>query len=292
MSNHSVTDSATRKRIALIDADSICFAVALGAEMRLQPKEEGMPPEFFLIKSADEAYAEVLDRVDALVSDTQSDDAILALTTHQCFRYAILPTYKANRSGMHRPALLLDLHRMLSELRPYGVVAVRGLEADDVCAISSGHLQRAPLREPVVVSIDKDLKSVPGMVYSPIKPHDGIVEITEAEADRNFLLQTLKGDTVDGYSGCPGVGPVKAAKVLDNCAGMSMDAQWAFVLEQYKKRGLTEKDALTQARVARIVRSEEWDAGTRQVHLWSPGATVPEIMSLDDLPRLRASQPD
>lgn len=277
-----------RKRIAIIDADSICYATALGAEMRLPAEEEGEEPVWFQTKSLDEAYSEVVAKLEALVGDVGADDAIVCLTTTKCFRYHLLDTYKANRIGMHRPMLLLELQAMVQERRPFGVLAVRGLEADDVAAISSGHLQIAPMREPVVVSIDKDLKGVPGLVYSPIRPKEGIIEVTEEMADRQFLYQTLVGDSVDGYAGCRGVGPKKAAKLLDEIGHASIEQQWGFVVEQFKKRGFTAKDALTQARVARIVRSKEWNADTRQVHLWSPGSDRPEIMDLDALPYLRS----
>lgn len=286
MSKASVLESDKRKRIALIDADSVVYGTALGAEMHVAT-EEGQEDTYFQIKSEEEAYSEVIAKLEALIGDVQADDAIVCLTTTKCFRYHVLPTYKANRAFTHRPSILLDLHMMLQERRPFGVLAVRGLEADDVCAISSGHLQMAPLKEPIVVSIDKDLLSVPGMVYSTLRAKEGIVEVTLEMADRAFLYQTLVGDPVDGYTGCVGIGPKKASKLLDTYAHATMDLQWAAVVELYKKRGQSAEDALTQARVARIVRSKEWDASTRQVHLWSPGEQRYEAISLDNLPHLR-----
>jgi hypothetical protein len=40
-------------------------------------------------------------------------------------------------------------------------------------------------------------------------------EITEAQADRFHMIQTLTGDVTDGYPGCPGIGPVKAEQILN-----------------------------------------------------------------------------
>ena len=45
---------------------------------------------------------------------------------------------------------------------------------------------------------------------------------------------------------------------------------WQHVLKAYAKAGLSEEEALTQARVARICRSNDYDFKTKQVILWSP----------------------
>ena len=75
-------------------------------------------------------------------------------------------------------------------------------------------------------------------------------------------MQTLIGDIADGYKGCPGIGAVKAKKLLDEAP------VWATVKDAYEKAGLTEEDALQQARMARILRSSDYPDG--QVKLWSP----------------------
>ena len=80
---------------------------------------------------------------------------------------------------------------------------------------------------------------------------DGIIEVTEEDANYNHLLQALTGDAVDGYSGCPGIGIKRASRLLD------ADASWDSVIAAYDKAGLTEEDALVQARVARILRHGE-----------------------------------
>jgi hypothetical protein len=272
------------KRIALIDADSILYAVALGAEMKAASQEDN-PDEalWFPLKDEEQCYREVVSRLEGLVNEVRADDAIVCLTTTRCFRYDILPTYKANRASTRRPTMLLPLQALVQERRPFGVLAVRGLEADDVCGISSGHLQRAGLKEPVIVSIDKDLRSIPGLVFSPRHPELGVEEITEEAADRAHLYQTLIGDPVDGYTGCPGVGPKKANRILDECSHSSRALQWAFIEGAFMKRGQTPSYALTQARVARILRSSEWDAYRRDITLWSPEGASQDVVPLDSL---------
>lgn len=269
------------KRLAVIDADSVLYTTALSAEMKAGSQDgEDL---WFEIKDLTQCYAEVVDKLECLVDLVEAEDAIVCLTASKCFRYGLLPTYKANRNGMRRPAMLLDLQAMVMERRPFGVLAVKGLEADDVCGISAGALQKAGLREPVIVSIDKDMKSVPGLVFSPMRADEGILEVSLQQADRAHLYQTLIGDPVDGYTGCPGVGPKKATKLLDECAHASSGSQWAFVEGAFLARGQTARYALTQARVARILRASDWDATKKDISLWSPEGIFPEVVPLESL---------
>lgn len=261
---------AKRDRIALIDADSVLFAVACLSEVRAKGEADDGQDLYFQVKSEEDCYREVVSRLEALMEAVSAADALICLTTSKCFRYDLLPTYKAHRTVAHRPAMLPSLQAMVQSRRPYGVLAVKGLEADDVCGISSGHLRDAGLKEPVIVSIDKDLLSVPGLTYSSRRAAMGVYEVSGKDADRAHFYQTLIGDVTDNYTGCPGVGPKKATAILDACADASLGTQWRWVLEAFNKRGHLGSYALTQARVARILRSTDWDASRKQVLLWEP----------------------
>mgnify|MGYP003114164935 FL=1 len=118
--------------------------------------------------------------------------------------------------------------------------------------------------EKILVSTDKDLLQIPGLHYNPNKPDEGITEVTEEDGEYNHLFQTLTGDLVDGYSGCPGVGPKTALRILGS------NPCWDKVLGAYKKAGLTEEDALVQARVARILRQSDFNYNKEEVILWEP----------------------
>ena len=115
-----------------------------------------------------------------------------------------------------------------------------------------------------MVTIDKDLKTIPGLHFDPGNPDDGIYEVTQEQADYNHLFQSLTGDLVDGYKGCPGVGPVKAARILEK------DPCWASVVAAYNEKGISEEDALVQARVARILRWGEYNMEKKETRLWNP----------------------
>ena len=174
------------------------------------------------------------------------------------WRKGVLDTYKNNRKGKRKPVVYVPLRDHAEE--HYDSVCLPNLEADDVLGIMAKDDGST-----VIVSDDKDLKTIPGVLYIP---HESkTVEISLEEADRNHLIQTLTGDSADGYKGCPGVGPVKAARILEECT-------WDEVLGAYTKAGLNESVALTQARVARILRDGEYDFDTNVVNLWNPPIAV------------------
>ena len=134
------------------------------------------------------------------------------------------------------------------------------LEADDVMGILATKPEN--IGKCVVVSSDKDLKTVPCKLYRPMQ--DELLQITEAEADRYFFHQTLTGDATDGYKGCAGVGEKTAPKILGN------KPTWSLVEQAFLKAGMTQEQALQQARLARILRWSDWDEDKETVKLWQP----------------------
>ena len=141
------------------------------------------------------------------------------------------------------------------------------LEGDDVLGI----LATSPVivkGEKVIVSLDKDLKTIPGLICDMREPIT-IQEITEEEADYNHMYQTLVGDTADGYPGCPGIGPVSATKLLADVPRTYAD-MWPAVVKAYEKKGLSEEVALVQAQIARICRRDDYDFKKKEVILWTP----------------------
>jgi len=172
------------------------------------------------------------------------------------FRYGVDPSYKGNRKNRRKPAGYRELVEWCSE--QWFTKVLTNVEADDAIGI---------LYKPgdIISSRDKDLRTVPGLHLSD---EGCIEEIPEHIADLTFYLQVLTGDSADGYPGCPGMGSVGAAKVLAK-AGTAAEC-WEAVLAAYLKAGKTPKDALTQARLARILRAEEYDLEAGRVKLWCP----------------------
>jgi DNA polymerase-1 len=177
------------------------------------------------------------------------------------FRQKVCPEYKAHRKMALRPMLWAPLRKHLEE--EWGARWFPSLEGDDAVAIAATAPQHPDLpEERIIVSGDKDFFTVPGLFYNTTHPTDGVQTITPEAADRYHLFQTLVGDRVDNYPGCPGIGPVKAEAILDG--------GWPAIVAAFEKKGLTEADALRNARLARILRWGEYDETTGEVTLWSP----------------------
>jgi DNA polymerase-1 len=181
------------------------------------------------------------------------------------FRKQILYTYKQNREGKRKPICYTAVKEWVIE--HYDTVCLPRLEADDVCSI----LATTPENEghSVVISGDKDFRSIPGMFYNFLTRT--ISNTTEAEADMFHLMQTLMGDRADNYSGCPGIGEKKAKQMLED------SATWETVVKAFKKQGLSELDALQQARVAYILRAKDIGdvdcLAEKGIKLWTPETT-------------------
>ena len=202
-----------------------------------------------------------LDKQIAWIQKTYDPTRIVfALTdSGENWRKSVLPSYKSNRQKTKKPVVLKKIREHVKE--KYEVMQRPGLEGDDVLGIlaTAKSLVDGPC---IVVTDDKDLKTIPCRLA---RMDEDVVQISEVEADYYHMFQTLTGDATDGYKGCPGVGPKKAAEVL-----ASNDNMWAAVVKQYNKAKLTEEDALVQARVARILRACDYDFQAQEVKLWTP----------------------
>lgn len=249
-------------RVAVIDADSPLYRISLSAEMCA--KGQGMSGEdlWIQVRSVEDCVREAETVFEALVEKLAADDAILCFSDARCFRYDIFAKYKSNRERTRRPPMMVQLRGALLERKPWPALAVSRLEADDVAGITSTSLQRAGTKEPIIVSEDKDLMTIPGLLHR--KGHT--FEVSQEEADRAHLYQTLIGDYIDGYPGCPGIGAKKADRILD----ANPEDMWPGVVKAFEKAGLTVADALVQARVARILRASDWDADKKEPILWTP----------------------
>ena len=172
------------------------------------------------------------------------------------FRHNILESYKGTRKASQKP---MGYHSLVEYLKEkYSYLQIPMLEADDTLGIlaTNGEYSRN-----IIVSVDKDMLTIPCEYYNMDK------EITETVdtklADYMHLYQTLVGDSTDNYKGCPGVGPKKAADILKI-------PSWSRVVTAFEKAGLTSDEALVQARVARILRANEYNFETGEVILWEP----------------------
>lgn len=249
------------RRIALIDADIYIYQAAVGAEVATD-WGDGL---WTLHADANDAEANLHAEIKRLVEVVEADEAILALSDTENFRKQILPTYKSNRKGTRKPMLVPFLRD--SVWKNWKTYQKDGLEGDDVLGILATWPGLKGTK--VIVTGDKDLYTIPGLVYMSHKPELGITEVSHEQARYTHMMQTLTGDTTDGYTGCPGIGPVRAKRILDAAKGTPKD-YWSAVVNTYQKAGLSEEEALVQARVAYILRAEHFNTETKEPILWNP----------------------
>ncbi len=255
-------------RTILLDGDIVAYQIACRNETTIDwgPDENGAD---VIQRSTDmeEAKVQIDKHIWSLKKMLGAHRVIVCLTDSQNFRKEILPSYKSNRKGVIKPALLTEIRKYLHEsqevfIRPF-------LEADDVMGILSTMGDNKLISgERVIVSIDKDMKSVPGLLFNPHHVDRGVIEISTEQADLEHMRQTLTGDATDGYGGCPGIGKGKVDKVLTK--KHPEQTHWELVVRAYEAKGLTEEDALVQARVARICRIEDYDLVNKRVIPWNP----------------------
>ena len=237
----------------LVDADILAFKCAARHEVRTA---FGVT-----VGSLDDAKTDADQTVSQWLKMLGATDAVMALSCRLGnFRYKVLPTYKYGRKSTSdkRPELLTDMKLHLAEC--YESHVLFNLEGDDVLGI----LQTD---DTIIVSEDKDLRTVAGRLYAPHRDELGVIDITQLEADQFLMWQTIVGDSTDGYKGALGVG--KRSPYAEAVLAADADELWDIVTDAYASVDMTEDEALAQARCAKILTTEYYNKETG-VKLWQP----------------------
>lgn len=232
----------------LVDGDIIAYKAATIAE-RAVNWGDGL----WTLHAYEQDVANSCDQqILKLLEESGCDKIITCVSGKKNYRTEVAPYYKMNRAETRKPMLLGYARGYLMD--KWEGQMTDGIEADDLLGI----LGSADPEENIIWSADKDLKTIPARHLIDGK----IVTIDESEADYWFFLQTLMGDTTDGYKGCPTVGAKKADAILQE------DCTWEAVVATFKKKGFSEELALENARLARILRDGEYNFDTGEVKLW------------------------
>lgn len=251
----------------LIDADILAYRASASNQRSYDWDGDGK-----LAVAADERasrrYAE--EELGKLVDRLKADEVTICLSDDfSNFRTRIDPTYKAVRNDVERPVHLYDIKDWLAE--EYETDRRPHLEADDVMGILATDPDAAHERR-IIVSADKDMMTIPGLLYRPQiqrKKTPTILNITPLEAIRFHFWQAIVGDITDGYGGAPGVG-AKSIYAADVLEAESEEEAWDIVLQAFALVGLSEDAAVVQARLARILQHTDYD-GNSPI-LWLPPA--------------------
>ena len=258
-------------RTALIDADILAYQAAAVSE-KATDWGDGLWTLHAFEEEAALAFETTLNRV---LEKVEATNFLLAFSDSQNWRKDVLPTYKGNRAETRKPMLLKWVRQYANK---YDCLSIPTFEGDDVMGIwATTKSKLDPVREFIICTTDKDLKTIPGKHYN--FGRDEFFEISEHQADYWHMMQTLTGDATDGYAGCPGCGPVGAKKILQKALDEGTpwanpeqlkEIYWKHVVAAYDKAGFGEEEALAQARVARILRAEDYDDIQKKVILWTP----------------------
>ena len=238
----------------LIDCDFLAYKAA-------QACEEGIDfgNDVIVTQSNFSSVLKIFEREIKKVKTAMMDDEIiLYFSSIENFRKKIYPDYKGHRNR-RKP---LGYRRLVNHCREnYNFVCRTGLEADDSIGIDATNPKYTSL-DNIVVSPDKDMKQIPGVLWNLT---DEVEEITKEDGDQWHLIQSLAGDPTDGYSGCPGIGVKRAADLLNK-----HDSKWEAICKAFRERGLSDDDALLNARLAKILQHENYDYDREEPILWTP----------------------
>ena len=239
----------------LIDADITAFSVCAAAEVETEWDDD----VWTLHSDFSKVQSDFGDAIRAIQDMTAAKNVVLTFTGPQNFRKEIYPDYKGNRKS-RKPMHLKRVKEWAATV--WEAHTWEGLEADDVLGIMATNSPTSG-----VYSHDKDLKTVPAMLWN----HDErfFYKQDERIADHYWMTQTLTGDSTDGYPGCPGIGPKKAADMLGEPGEKALPELWEQVVRIYEAKGFDEDYALTQARLARILRNTDYNH-EKGVTLWTP----------------------
>ena len=236
----------------LIDADFTVYKCCAAAESEIDFGDDVI----IVTSKFSEAYACVMREIKKIQRHFGSfDDIILFFSSPDNFRKKIQGDYKGHRNRKKPCAYKRVINKLKTE---FEVITMPTLEADDAMGI---YATKYPGN--IIVSPDKDMKQIPGMLYNfeestLIKPEEGA---------KWHLVQSAAGDNTDGYAGIPGIGIKRATQMFEE-KGWS----WKTLVDAFKEKGLSKDIALMNARLAKILTTDDYDHEKGEPVLWNPQA--------------------
>lgn len=198
--------------ILLIDADSLIFASCY--RKRETPEDEKYYTD--ISDSRNKFDQQFMSIVNDLEEKYTIDKVITFSGSKGNFRKLLARKYKANRKKQELPPLLHPMHNYVKQ--QYDSIFGYGVETDDMVARYWFKLSEEFGRnEVMIVSIDKDYKQFPCLIYNYHWKHKEILDISEEQALFNFYSQMIEGDTADNVNYFKGKGKRFAEKYFVDC---------------------------------------------------------------------------
>lgn len=182
----------------------------------------------------DKTVAEAIATCDLYMNDILSlvrvDSYHLCLTAGVTFRYTMDPTYKANRLGMPKPLWFKEVKDHM--IKEWGAFWFQGLEADDIVSVIKNSLDNS-----FIIAADKDiLECIPGRHFDARRGKVTFIETGKEEAEMNFAISLLTGDSVDGIPNLTkGMGPKTARDAIQLRVDMNLISPLSAAFNVYLK---------------------------------------------------------
>ncbi|MCL2749293.1 MAG: DNA polymerase I [Alphaproteobacteria bacterium] len=211
--------------LTLIDGNSLLFRAYYGLHSRLT-RSDGTPVN---------AVYGFCNMILPLLAAAHKDDEFICVfdASKHTFRNEIYHAYKANRH--ETPADLvaqIELTRKAAKAMGMPVLAVTGVEADDVIATLAAHQCHGGKTR--IITSDKDLMQLVNhctFLYDTMKEKEihapEVLEKFGVKPEQVIDAQSLIGDSSDNVPGVPGIGPKKASELINEFG--SLDKLYANV---------------------------------------------------------------
>ncbi len=200
--------------VLLVDADSLIFASCY------RSKSDNSGSESIHYENIEDSIVKFDEQFMKIVNDLEEKYEIDRIITFNGskgnFRKQIAKDYKANRKTKALPPLLNDMHDYVK--KNYNSIYTYGIETDDLVAKYWYTISNEIGRENVmIVSLDKDYKQFPALIYNYHFKHKIILNISKEQALYNFYEQMICGDTADNVQFFKGKGPAFSRKYFKDC---------------------------------------------------------------------------
>ena len=219
--------------VLLIDADSLIFASCY------RSKEN--PGDYPYYDDLEDAKIKFDHQLMKIVNDLEEQFEVDKIITFNGskgnFRKLLTKNYKANRKKQELPPLLHPMHKYVKE--QYNSKFGFSIETDDLVARYWYALSNEIGRDNVmIVSIDKDYKQFPCLMYNYHYKHKTILNISEQQALYNFYEQMIVGDTADNVNYFKGKGKKFAENYYKECKTKYQYTKQLYLLfkEKYKSK--------------------------------------------------------
>lgn len=158
------------------------------------------------------ALHNVKTRMEYALNKFSEEDCKLYIQEGTTFRYdvATLQPYKGNRKDARRPKYYTEIRDYM--LDTWKAIPVKHIETDDALGIEQ---MNHPDKSTVIITQDKDLKTIPGWHFDPMK--DILFYQNMRDANNFLFYQMLVGDTADHIPGIKRIGDKRATDIIEAC---------------------------------------------------------------------------